>query len=118
MAQVAKIKETAPPTGYAMGGRLPVGRTGFIEGYHNEIIAPEKTFVEVFKQELRPQIYNSPSASSGSIAESLNRLSKRMDEGFKIQGTMKKAGRDFITEFREVENSVDKTFKGGSVDRS
>lgn len=59
LAQVAKIKETAPPTGYAQGGRLKKGQQGFIEGYDNEIIAPEKTFVEIFKNELRPQIYNS-----------------------------------------------------------
>lgn len=59
LAQVAKIKETASPTGYAQGGRLKKGQQGFIEGYDNEIIAPEKTFVEIFKNELRPQIYNS-----------------------------------------------------------
>lgn len=118
MANVAKIKETAPPTGYAMGGRLSAGKSGFIEGYHNEIIAPEKTFVEVFKQELRPQIYNQSPASSFNIGETLNKLNKRLDEGIKVEGRMKKAGRDFVTEFRQAEQQVDKTFKGGSVDRN
>lgn len=118
LANIAKIKETAPPTGYAMGGRLSAGKSGFIEGYQNEIIAPEKTFVEVFKQELRPQIYNQSPVSSFNIGETLNKLNKRLDEGIKVEGRMKKAGRDFVTEFRQAAQQVDKTFKGGNVDRN
>ncbi|MCS7054460.1 MAG: hypothetical protein NZM09_12125 [Ignavibacterium sp.] len=63
LAQVAKIRQIDPPKGYAMGGRLKKGEIGFIEGYGNEIIAPEKTFVEVFKNELRPQIYSGQNTS-------------------------------------------------------
>lgn len=57
MARVKAI-QSVKTTGYQYGGRLPKGRAGFIEGYENEIIAPEKTFIEVFRQELRPQIYS------------------------------------------------------------
>jgi hypothetical protein len=57
LAQVANIKNTPPPTGYEKGGRFRKGERGLIEGYHDEIIAPEKTFIDVFKNELRPQIY-------------------------------------------------------------
>lgn len=56
MARVAAIESQEVP-GYAQGGRLEKGKSGFVEGYYNEIIAPEKTFVELFKSELRPQIY-------------------------------------------------------------
>lgn len=83
-ANVAKISATNVG-GFAEGGRLPRGKAGFVEGWHNEIIAPEKTFVEIFKNELRPQIYNSiqPSYNNESkeLKESLTRLNRRLDEG-------------------------------------
>lgn len=75
MANIAKMESVKIP-GYAEGGRLPKGESGFIEGYHNEIIAPEKTFVEVFRNELRPQIYNSGGMDSNSIID----LKKTNDE--------------------------------------
>lgn len=42
--------------GFEQGGRLKKGQTGYFEGYENEIIAPEKTFIQVFKQDLLPQL--------------------------------------------------------------
>lgn len=65
LKQVDKILSTDVPqysdkkaVGFARGGKFPAGTTGFIEGWHNEIIAPEKSFIEVFQNELKPQIYN------------------------------------------------------------
>ncbi len=75
MANIAKMESVKIP-GYAEGGRLPKGESGFVEGYHNEIIAPEKTFVEVFRNELRPQIYNGGGMDSNSIID----LKKTNDE--------------------------------------
>lgn len=69
-ANVQKIASTNIP-GFQQGGRLRKGETGFIEGFQNEIIAPEKTFVEVFKQELKPKIYAGVSERSfGNIDNS------------------------------------------------
>jgi len=33
--------------GFAEGGRLKKGEAGFFEGFHNEIVAPEKSFIDV-----------------------------------------------------------------------
>ena len=41
--------------GFAEGGRLPAGEVGFVEGYRNEIIAPEKNFVDIMRGELIPK---------------------------------------------------------------
>jgi len=65
--------------GYALGGKLPEGKIGFVEGYHNEIIAPEKTFVEVFKQELRPQIYGGENYNNSMLTE-LQNLNKNIEK--------------------------------------
>jgi hypothetical protein len=54
-ANVSKIATTDVP-GYAEGGLLRKGRAGFIEGYHNEIIAPEKTFIEHMNTSIIPQL--------------------------------------------------------------
>ena len=70
LANVAKIIATKVE-GFAMGGKLPPGKIGFVEGVHTEIIAPEKTFVEVFKQELRPQIYRDFPNNNESIMEKI-----------------------------------------------
>jgi len=56
LGNVSKIASTDIP-GYAEGGLLPKGRSGYIEGWHNEIIAPEKTFVEVMRTQILPQLY-------------------------------------------------------------
>ncbi len=84
LERVEQIGKVPIPKGYALGGRLPKGEAGFIEGYHNEIIAPEKTFVEVFKQELRPQIYGSNAAYNydlSGIKESINKLNLALEQG-------------------------------------
>lgn len=72
LGNAAKIMSTETP-GYAEGGLLPKGRTGFIEGWHNEIIAPEKTFVDVMKTNILPQLY--APANSG-----INYLNRFVDE--------------------------------------
>ncbi|MFZ5986928.1 MAG: hypothetical protein ACOYWZ_07375 [Bacillota bacterium] len=84
LARVEQIGKVDIPKGYALGGRLPKGEAGFIEGYHNEIIAPEKTFVEVFKQELRPQIYGNNATLNydlSGIKDSLNKLNNALEQG-------------------------------------
>jgi len=82
MANVAKMTSIKIP-GFALGGRLPKGESGFIEGYNNEIIAPEKTFVEIFRQELRPQIYNNAAVNYdlSGIKESINKLNIALEKG-------------------------------------
>lgn len=75
LAHVEQIGKVKIP-GYAEGGRLPQGKAGYVEGWHDEIIAPEKTFVEVFRNELRPQIYNGGGMDSNSIID----LKKANDE--------------------------------------
>jgi len=61
--------------GYALGGRFVKGESGFVEGYENEIVAPEKTFVEIFKQELRPQIFSGEGGRVEMLMEKyLNRI--------------------------------------------
>ena len=82
MANIAKMTSIKIP-GFALGGRLPKGESGFIEGYNNEIIAPEKTFVEIFRQELRPQIYNNAAVNYdlSGIKESINKLNIALEKG-------------------------------------
>jgi len=82
-ANVQKIASTKIP-GFQLGGRLRKGQPGFIEGVGNEIIAPEKTFVEIFKQELRPQIYDNNISSNYDligIKQSLNKLNNALEQG-------------------------------------
>lgn len=75
MKQVAAISGVQIK-GFERGGRLAKGQAGFFEGYENEIVAPEKTFIEIFKNELRPQIYNQPTNnfSSGAIEKKLDQV--------------------------------------------
>lgn len=80
-ANVAKIGSTKIE-GFAEGGRLPKGKAGFVEGWHDEIIAPEKTFVEIFKSELRPQIFNSTQTLNlDKLSNTLNDLNDRLEKG-------------------------------------
>lgn len=82
LARVEQIGKVNIPQGFAEGGRLPQGKSGYVEGWHNEIIAPEKTFVEVFRNELRPQIYgNTTNYDLSGIKESLNRLNNALEQG-------------------------------------
>lgn len=86
LARVEQIGKVNIPQGYAEGGRLPQGKSGYVEGWHNEIIAPEKTFVEIFKQELRPQIYGNNASVNydlSGIKESINRLNNVLEQGIK-----------------------------------
>lgn len=81
--QIAEIAAMKPPR-FEKGGRLKKGEIGFFEGYHDEIVAPEKTFVEVFRQELRPQIYGSNGTVNydlSGIKESINKLNNLLDRG-------------------------------------
>jgi len=41
---------------FEKGGRLKKGESGFIEGYHNEIIAPEKDFKKIMRDEIIPEV--------------------------------------------------------------
>ncbi len=82
-ANVQKIASTKIP-GFQFGGKIKKGETGFVEGIGTEIIAPEKTFIEVFKQELRPQIYGNNAISNydlGGIKESINKLNNVLEQG-------------------------------------
>ncbi|NLH61185.1 MAG: hypothetical protein GX452_07260, partial [Ignavibacteriales bacterium] len=56
LGNVAKINSTNVETGYAEGGLLPKGKAGFVEGWHNEIIAPEKTFIDVLNSSIIPRL--------------------------------------------------------------
>ncbi len=49
LARVEQIGKVEVPKGYATGGRLPAGKTGYIEGTHDELIAPEEDFKSIFK---------------------------------------------------------------------
>lgn len=82
---VAEIIAMEPPKfeGFAEGGRLRKGEAGIIEGWDNEIIAPEKTFVEVFRNELRPQIYRMEGMRgyNGELTEEVRKLRSELVNG-------------------------------------
>lgn len=82
--------------GFATGGRLPEGKTGFIEGTHNELIAPEEDFKSIFKTYSAELVKNAlfdaknyisinSNASSNSdliaIKEAITKLNKHLDDG-------------------------------------
>ncbi|HEX2984476.1 MAG TPA: hypothetical protein VHO28_13115, partial [Ignavibacteriales bacterium] len=81
MEQVAQINSIAVPSapGYALGGRLKQGEAGYIEGWHNEIIAPEKTFVDLFRTELRPQIYNGMGSDNSALLMEMRKLNSSFE---------------------------------------
>ena len=80
LANVAKIASQEPPKmpRFAEGGRLPEGQMGFIEGWHNELIAPEKDFIQIFQNELKPKIYSE--ISGHNIVVQNKELIGRIDE--------------------------------------
>ncbi len=87
MAQVGKIIEAEPPKmpKFAKGGRLPEGEMGFVEGWYDELIAPEKDFIQVFQQELRPKIYAELGArniavQNGELVRKIDELNKSLIE--------------------------------------
>lgn len=55
LANIAVIQSQEVP-GLAEGGRLRKGQAGYIEGWNNEIVAPEKTFIQVFREDLMPEV--------------------------------------------------------------
>lgn len=79
-ANVQKIASTKIP-GFQFGGRLRKGQPGFIEGIGDEIIAPEKTFVEIFKHELKPQIYSSINSDNYEFIRELKALRSDLING-------------------------------------
>lgn len=78
MGQVAVIASQQFP-GYAQGGRLSKGQAGYIEGWHNEIIAPEQTFETIMRQELIPRVINNVGSDPGLLNEM-----KKFNENMKI----------------------------------
>lgn len=72
-AQISKISGITMK-GYAEGGRLPAGEVGFVEGYRNEIIAPEKNFVDIMRSELIPK-----ALETGTEQQSYNKLLDKLD---------------------------------------
>lgn len=97
LANVAKIVSTK--VGFAQGGLLPAGKAGIVEGWHNEIIAPEKTFIDVFKSELRPKIYNSL-AQDNNIDKIINKL-----DNWQKEITFKIKGNDLVTSYDRNKNN-------------
>lgn len=82
------------PVGFEKGGRLPKGKMGFIEGFHDEIIAPEKDFNSAIKSTTADAVklalmdarnYISINQSSmtdfGEVKGLLTSLKKQLDEG-------------------------------------
>lgn len=55
LVNVAMINSQEVP-GMAEGGRLKKGQRGFFEGYGPEIVAPEESFIQVFKDDLAPRL--------------------------------------------------------------
>jgi hypothetical protein len=55
LAQVAAIESQTVP-GFAEGGRLPKGKTGYFEGYRDELVAPESDFKQIMRAEIIPII--------------------------------------------------------------
>lgn len=77
--QIGKILSTQTP-GYALGGRLEQGKSGFIEGYHNEIIAPERTFVDIMRTELIPKVVtSSPVIQNNNLEKLFERQLQKLD---------------------------------------
>jgi hypothetical protein len=77
LANVAKIAATKVE-GFLYGGKIQKGQIGFIEGQHAEIIAPERTFVEVFREELRPKIFKDINPTS--IETIIDKVVERIDQ--------------------------------------
>ena len=77
MANVVKIMAVKEPSipAYQEGGRLPQGKFGFVEGFNNELIAPEKSFESIMKYELIPKIIaQSPVINTRSLEIKLDKV--------------------------------------------
>jgi hypothetical protein len=55
LANVDAISSQEVP-GYAKGGELPKGQWGYIEGIHDEVIAPKKDLITTLREILLPEI--------------------------------------------------------------
>jgi hypothetical protein len=55
LANVAAIKAQEVP-GLKEGGDLPAGSRGYIEGYEDEFVAPKRTFLQLFRSDLMPEM--------------------------------------------------------------
>jgi tape measure domain-containing protein len=89
-AQIKEIAQAKPPR-FQEGGRLKKGEIGFFEGWHDEIIAPEKTFIELFRTELRPQIYAGMDNNNNVLIEELRKMNIKLEEwpnqlSFRLKG--------------------------------
>lgn len=86
------------PVGFAEGGRLPKGKKGYIEGWHDEIIAPEHDFKSVINEttgravrlalaEARQtiSIHQSSIIDLSEVKELFTSLKKQLDSGIKAQ---------------------------------
>lgn len=103
MQRVAQIN-SIEVKGYALGGRLPAGQSGFIEGYHNEIIAPEKTFENIMRYELIPKVLIG--ANAGGSSYDFSKIEKRLDNV--ITAFQDKQFEIDMYQFRTVNKRLDK----------
>lgn len=80
LSNVAKIMSVQTPKHkrYEYGGRLPEGELGFVEGYRNELIAPEQTFENIMRYELIPKVINNSNVSQNVI--DISSLEKKFDK--------------------------------------
>jgi hypothetical protein len=76
-AQAAKVLDLHIK-GFAEGGRLPAGEVGFVEGYRNELIAPEKNFVDIMRHELIPQVIQTTPINN-NFEQLLNKHFEKID---------------------------------------
>lgn len=95
--QTANImKQPTEMKGFATGGILPAGKSGFFEGTHNEIVAPEKDFISVVNEMvLKSQIAASNGFAGGSNSEFLNEI-KQLNRNFEKYA--ERPARAFITQ--------------------
>lgn len=70
LQRVEEIGKVQVP-GYALGGRLEEGKAGYVEGWRDEIIAPEQTFVDIMRYELIPKTLAYQSPTNNNAFESL-----------------------------------------------
>ncbi|NJD22623.1 MAG: hypothetical protein FIA82_08145 [Melioribacter sp.] len=98
-ATILQTKTDMP--GYLEGGRLPFGKSGFVEGAHDEIIAPEKNFIQVVNDLIyRGQIAAMTGGPSGSGSSSdFNNVTNRLERIENLlEKNLSKPSRAFIVQ--------------------